>query len=179
MSTSAKKKPDYDPARQWGLKPEQQGSGATYVVSGHVISGAASQYIGESVGREAQAKAARKLAANSDKALQRLLSRDKEGTRALVSAREFAKRKTEAASVEKTKKGKGKAEAAKVRPKALKADAVVDVSDEEKPRKNAYSAELIKQLGFDPTAKDGRPGWDANIQNKVRGTGTCCSTDNG
>ena len=77
MSVSAKKKPAYDPARQWGLKPETSASSSsTYVVSGHVVSGSGADletlYIGENVGREAQAKAARKLAADSDKALQRL-----------------------------------------------------------------------------------------------------------
>ncbi|KAI0718404.1 hypothetical protein C8T65DRAFT_763318 [Cerioporus squamosus] len=176
MKTSAKKKPEYDPARQWGLKPETQASGATYVVSGHVISGAASQpmYIGETVGREAQAKAARKLAADSDKALQRLLSRDKEGTKALVSAREFAKRKAEAAKEEKGKKGKGKDKGkgkGKEKTEVVKNGDMSSKSeadgDEEQPRKNAYSAELIKQLGFDPTAKDGRAVKDANVQSKM------------
>ena len=103
---------------------------------------------------------------------------DRKGKRpAVESAR---KANSVAESEEKAAdKGKGKAKAAKVTPKALKANTVGDLSDEEKPRKNAYSAELIKQLGFDPTAKDGRTGWDANIQNKVRGTRSCCSTDNG
>ncbi len=171
MKTSAKKKAEYDPARQWGLKPETQASGATYVVSGHVVSGGASQsmFIGEHVGREAQAKAARKLAADTDKTLQRLLSRDREGTKALVSAREFAKRKAEEAKEEEAKKGKGKGKG-KVKAEPSKEGDISSKSErnEEVPRKNAYSAELIKQLGFDPTAKDGRTTKDANVQSKVR-----------
>ncbi|RPD65157.1 hypothetical protein L227DRAFT_590680 [Lentinus tigrinus ALCF2SS1-6] len=177
MTSSAKKKPAYDPARQWGLKPETQASSATYVVSGHVISGGESQsmYIGETVGREAQAKAARKLAADSDKALQRLLSRDREGTKALVSAREFAKRKAEAAkdqgkrgSKGKVKdKGKGKMDSDSKEPQTTKSGAAMGESGEPATKKNGYSAELIKQLGFDPSAKDGRPGRDANVQSKL------------
>ncbi|TFK91893.1 hypothetical protein K466DRAFT_628822 [Polyporus arcularius HHB13444] len=170
MKTSAKKKPDYDPARQWGLKPETQASGATYVVSGHVVSGGASQsmFIGEHVGREAQAKAARKLAADTDKTLQRLLSRDREGTKALVSAREFAKRKAEEAKEEEVKKGKGKGKGkAKAEPSKEGDISSKSERNEEVPRKNAYSAELIKQLGFDPTAKDGRTTKDANVQSKI------------
>ena len=65
-------------------------------------------YVGENVGRDAQAKAARKLAADSDKALQWLLSRDNEGTKALISAREFAKKQAEAMKVEGKQKGKEK-----------------------------------------------------------------------
>ena len=170
MSSSAKKKPAYDPARQWGLKPERSnaGVGATYVVSGHVVSGSASDpremYIGESVGREAQARAARKVAAKeADEALRRLLARDKAGTRALASAREFSKKKEEP----KGSKAKGKqrqdAEATARTTSAEKQEE----EEERKLRKNAYSAELIKQLGFDPTGKDGRPAKDAMVQNKV------------
>ena len=42
MSMHAKKKKaDYDPTRQWGLKPEAAsgGGGATYCVGGHVVAG--------------------------------------------------------------------------------------------------------------------------------------------
>ncbi|KAI0363154.1 hypothetical protein BV20DRAFT_1126452 [Pilatotrama ljubarskyi] len=163
MSTAAKKKSAYDPARQWGLKPENESSGATYVVQGHVISGADSRsmYVAESVGRDAQAKAARKLSAvDSEKALQKLLQRDKEGTRALVTAREFSERKAEES---KDGKRKQKAEAGEKR----KREDVLDGEEERKPRKNAYSAQLIKQLGFDPTAKDGRKVKDDAVKSKL------------
>ncbi|KAI0711612.1 hypothetical protein C8Q76DRAFT_623679 [Earliella scabrosa] len=183
MSVSAKKKPAYDPARQWGLKPETSASSSsTYVVSGHVISGSGADletmYIGENVGREAQAKAARKLAADSDKALQRLLARDKEGTKAVLSAREFAKRKAEEVKKEKgkgkegKKVGKSNASASTNASKSGKAkesklEPTAKQEDDSRMRKNAYSAELIKQLGFDPTAKDGRAPKDAEIQSKL------------
>lgn len=176
MSSSAKKKAAYDPSRQWGLKPEgsSSGNGATYVIGGHVVSGSSADprtmYIGENVGREAQAKAARKVASiESDKMLRQLLSRDKEGTRALASAREFSKRQAE------KEEGKGKSASAKVKGKQKNDrkgkkrvdEDNADSSEEGKPRKNAYSAELIRQLGFDPTGKDGRPAKDANVQTKV------------
>ncbi|KAI0746488.1 hypothetical protein C8Q80DRAFT_1219897 [Daedaleopsis nitida] len=181
MSTSAKKRPAYDPQRQWGLRPEGPSSDTTYVVSGHVISGSGldpkMMFLGESYGREAQAKAARKLAADSDRALKQLLSRDKEGTKALVTAREFAKRKADALGSEgKGKKAAGKAKSSKAAGKEkarAEADPAGDGEDPEaqqadsKPRKSAYSAQLIKQLGFDPTSKDGRAQKDANIQQKL------------
>ncbi len=189
MTATAKKKPVYDPARQWGLKPEGSSTapGATYVVSGHVISGSTADprnmYIGEQMGREAQAKAARKLAADSDKALQRLLARDKEGTKAVSSAREFMKRKAQEVKQEGKKAGKtkgktkgktnektkGKSESsASAVSSASEKDTESGEGDDSRPRKNAYSAELIKQLGFDPTAKDGRTNKDANAKSKVR-----------
>ena len=99
MSTHAKKakKAEYDPARQWGLKPEPDsggGGGATYFVEGHVVAGsndAKSLFVAETIGRDAQARASRKAASlETDRALQLLLKRDKEGTRALASARAAA-----------------------------------------------------------------------------------------
>ena len=180
MSSSAKRKSKYDPSRQWGLKPEGSTSsgGSTYVVGGHVVSGSSADpramFIGESVGREAQAKAARKLAAkDGDKVLQRLLSRDKEGARALASAREFAKRKERPEKGgPKSSKGKDKARDDVGSMEQLQAH--TDDAGEHKARKNVYSAELIKQLGFDPTSKDGKPSKDANVLNKVRSSLFCC-----
>ena len=130
-------------------------------------------YVNERMGRDAQARAARVVAAkDGDRQLQRLLARDKEGTRALASAREFAKRQAEEAEKEREKaaaksaKGKGR-EKGKGKRKAEEDEGRVV---EEKPlRKNAYSAELIKQLGFDPAGKDGRPTKDAGVQSKVSG----------
>ncbi|KAI9068995.1 hypothetical protein FKP32DRAFT_1560581 [Trametes sanguinea] len=162
MSSLPKKKAAYDPSRQWGLKPEREAEGATYVVQGHVVSGsdARSLYVAESVGRDAQAKAARKLSAvDQEKALQKLLARDKEGTKALMTAREFSKRKEEGLSKDSKGKKKQKADV----PQAKDPE-----SEDHKPsRKHGYSAQLIKQLGFDPTAKDGRKVKDENVQSKL------------
>ena len=162
MSSQPKKKPAYDPGRQWGLKPEREADGATYVVQGHVISGSGSDsrslYVAESVGRDAQAKAARKISAvDSEKALQKLLQRDKEGTKALVSAREFSKRNAEMV----VKNGSKRQKAEKAEQKPMEDDEV------HKPRRNAYSAQLIRQIGFDPTAKEGRKVKDTDVQSKV------------
>ena len=162
MSSQPKKKPTYDPARQWGLKPEREVDGATYVVQGHVISGSDSRslYVAESVGRDAQAKAARKISAvDSEKALQKLLQRDKEGTKALVSAREFSKRNAEVVAKDGSKKQRvEKAESQHI-----------EEEEVHRTRRNAYSAQLIRQIGFDPTAKDGRKVKDTDVQSKVRG----------
>ncbi|KAH9896607.1 hypothetical protein C8Q73DRAFT_686215 [Cubamyces lactineus] len=159
MSSQPKKKPAYDPARQWGLKPEREADGTTYVVQGHVISGSDSRslYVTESVGRDAQAKAARKISAvDSEKALQKLLQRDKEGTKALLSAREFSKRNAETVAKDGSK-----------RQKAEKAESKHTEEEMDKPRRNAYSAQLIRQIGFDPTAKEGRKVKDTDVQSKL------------
>lgn len=162
MSSSAAKakKKDYDPARQWGLKPEGQASGSTYIVSGHIVSGSDSRsmFIGENYGREAQAKAARKVAsADADKALKRLLSKDKKGGKASTPP-ESSKRRGRAEEVKLEVKGKGKAKA--------RADAS-ETSEDKQPHKKAYSAQMIKQLGFDPAAKDGKSVKDAEVQSRV------------
>ncbi|KAH9923896.1 uncharacterized protein B0H18DRAFT_1120236 [Fomitopsis serialis] len=170
MSSYAKrKKTDYDPAKQWGLKPERESNSATYVVSGHVISGSGDSktlFLSESMGRDAQAKASRKASTlEADRALQQLLKRDKAGSKAVATAREFAKKQTQKVKKEEKEKPGGKARVAKVSDTESESEA----SDEEnrKPHKNAYSAHLIKQLGFDPTAKDGRKTTDPQLQSKL------------
>ena len=159
MSSSAAKakKKDYDPARQWGLKPEGQASGSTYIVSGHIVSGSESKsmFIGENYGREAQAKAARKVAAaDGDKKLKRLLTKTKKDTKALPST---ADRRAAEVKLE----GKAKAKA-KAQPDAS------ETSEDKQPHRKTYSAQMIKQLGFDPGAKDGKTVKDAEVQSRVR-----------
>ncbi|KAI0929551.1 hypothetical protein AcV7_005381 [Taiwanofungus camphoratus] len=176
MSSGAKRKnPAYDPARQWGLRPSDHDSGAcaTYVVSGHIVSGnndSNSLFVSESMGRDAQAKASRKISTkDADRALQQLLKRDKEGSKALFSARQFSKRIANTAdkvnTVDRKNKAMGKSD-------GDLSDGASDTesSDDDKtknPRKNAYSAHLIRQLGFDPTAKDGRRPADTTVQSKL------------
>ncbi|KAJ7146150.1 hypothetical protein C8R44DRAFT_836988 [Mycena epipterygia] len=174
MSTSAvrKRKPDYDPRRKWGLKPlDADSGGATYLVSGHIISGGAgvadlrdSMYIGESMGREGQAKASRKLAARDDdeRVLKALLGRDTEGMKPVMKAREVGlaeKAEQEAAKGDK-RKGKKKADAGDG-PTASK-----DVAPKAAPTKNAYSAQVMKQLGFDPTLKGGHRRHEDSVTKK-------------
>lgn len=175
MSAVAKKrKPAFDPARQWGLKPaDDSGGHATYVVSGHIVSGSndsKSLFVSEAMGREAQAKASRKISAkDADLALQKLLKRDKEGTRALMTARAYGKQmavKTDK-SGDSRKKGKRKLQnLSDASDGERNADEVND-DDEKRPRKNVYSAQLIRQLGFDPTVKDGKRSADVKVQSKV------------
>jgi len=176
-STSGpRRKPAYDPSRQWGLKPpeaREPGSSATYVISGHTVNGpgsdSSSMYVAESMGREGQAKAKRKLAGkDADRALKTLLERDKEGMKAVVAARTFAMQENHeqgnSAKREKTIKGKG---VAKAQDKDCE-DESARIS-ESATSKHSYSAEVIKQLGFDPAVRAGhrRPG-DSAIQKKVR-----------
>ncbi|OJA13974.1 hypothetical protein AZE42_03602 [Rhizopogon vesiculosus] len=161
-SSSKKRKPEYDPQRQWGLQPSvasgSRGGDATYVVSGHVVSGsnrdASSLFVAETMGREGQARAKRKLVQDADRELKGLLERDKEGMRAVAKAREIgamtAKRASGAAKDKPSAKGKQK---------ARDMDDVSEPDDTKSstaPQTMAYSADIIKKLGFDPAAKTGQ-----------------------
>jgi minichromosome maintenance protein 10 len=107
-------------------------------------------YVGETIGREAQAKASRISAKDADRTLKALLERDKEGTRALLKARQASGRKDNTKEID---------------PSSSKRQSDHDLSGSEEeeedslgphpPRKNAYSADVIKKLGFDPTSKAG------------------------
>ncbi|KAI9463471.1 hypothetical protein HD554DRAFT_1315864 [Boletus coccyginus] len=172
MTTSTtrkhKHKPEYEPSRQWGLQPEPAAGSSVYIVSGHVIGGAAGDvFAAEKLGRDAQEKAKRRLGKDADKELKTLLDRDKEGMRAVTKAREVAAKMLKAS--EGGGKGKGK-KADKGKGKAVEADE----SESEEPTlasasaKPAYSASVIKHLGFDPAAKVGRKrAEDLTIQKKV------------
>lgn len=167
LGGSSKKKQAYDPARQWGLKPEDSSLGSTYVFSGHVISGSAgdsrSMYVGETIGREAQAKASRISAKDADRTLKALLEKDKEGTRALIKARNASGRKD---TSKDTNSSSSKRES-----DPLPGDSEDEESSSQShpQRKNAYSADVIRKLGFDPTSKAGRQNKHevAELQRKV------------
>ena len=62
---STKRKNEYDPARKWGLRPTLEPDSSTYIVSGHIVgtSSSSSLFANESMGREGQAKARRKMEA--------------------------------------------------------------------------------------------------------------------
>lgn len=183
-SNKPARKPAYDPARQWGLKPEPVAGASTYVISGHVVGGAAgSIFVAETMGREGQAKAKRKFDRDADRELKALLERDKEGMRAVVRAREVAKEMKEKSGKQPKSRTKGKDKAIDrdkgKEPKKSKAKEDTDSSsgsdlEIEPPvatnaQKNAYSANIIKQLGFDPTVKTGHKRVDdIDIDNKVR-----------
>ena len=120
-------------------------------------------YIGETIGREAQAKASRISAKDADLTLKALLEKDKEGTRALIKARQASSRKDGA---------KGTNSSSTQR----KSDPLLGDSEEEEvsshshlPGKNAYSADVIRKLGFDPTYKAGKKSKHevAELQKKV------------
>lgn len=175
MSSAPKRKPAYDPVRQWGLKPEPLTTGAdstTYVVSGHVIGSSTgdsrSLHVAETMGREGQAKAKRKFGRDADRELKILLERDKEGMKAVVRAREVAKMMDE----KEGGRGRGKGKEIKKRHKrnegAKRSERTCSEEQEDSDlnmaedhttankQKNAYSAQIIKQLGFDPTMKPGQ-----------------------
>ncbi|KAF7977888.1 hypothetical protein HWV62_2434 [Athelia sp. TMB] len=183
-SNKPARKPAYDPARQWGLKPEPVAGTSTYVISGHVVGGTTgSIYVAETMGREGQAKAKRKLDRDADRELKALLERDKEGMRAVVRAREVAKEMEEKSGKQPKGRTKGKDKAVNrdkgKEPKKSKAKEDTDSSsgsdlEIEPPvatnaQKNAYSASIIKQLGFDPTVKTGHKRIDdIDIDNKMK-----------
>ena len=173
-SSLKKRKPDYDPQRQWGLQPSEasaRGGDATYVVSGHVVSGsnrdASSLFVAETMGREGQARAKRKLAQDANRELKVLLQRDKEGMRAVAKAREIG-----SMTVKRASSGAKDKSSAKGKQKARDTDDVSESDDtkiSEAPQtKLAYSAEIIKKLGFDPAVKIGQTrGAQSAVQDKV------------
>ncbi|KAF8154202.1 hypothetical protein B0H34DRAFT_80664 [Crassisporium funariophilum] len=184
-SSSSKRKAAFDPSRQWGLKPEDgsTGDGATYVISGHVVSGTSSDprtmYVSETIGREGQARAQRKAGGKdaADKALKKLLERDKEGMRAVMRAREVGDEgdeqgKGKGKSKDKSKGGRGKKDVRSGKAKGKKdsdfEDEEEDTGGEEMKAKSSYSAGIIKSLGFDPSFKAGQRRLENNnVQNKL------------
>ena len=174
MTAAPKRKPAFDPARQWGLRPEpdRDAARATYVMSGHIVSDGAdvkSMFVDENLGRNAQAKAARKsLAKDADLALQKLLKRDKEGAKAVAAAREHAKKLAEQQAC-----GKGAAVQRKTKPKdaAGNTERGALTNDDDQASvdggKSVYSVNLIRTLGFDPTGKDGKKVTTKDVKKKV------------
>jgi minichromosome maintenance protein 10 len=89
MTTTAKKQrgpKDYDPSRQWGLRPTSSGTTtvggeAMYIIGGHVASSSGALAPGraaETIGREGQARAKRRAEEReSESALKELLSRER------------------------------------------------------------------------------------------------------
>jgi len=179
-SGSQKRKAAYDPQRKWGLQPAkgsvgspsssqlEGGEGPTYVVAGHIVAGGAAgkhdMFLKEKLGREAQARAARRTnSRDTDVALKRLLARDKEGMRAVQEARKFAM-KAKAREKQRTANGKdvgkeveegntGDSYSESSGNDDEEDDALADRARSTKTAKNAYSARVIKELGFDPTVK--------------------------
>lgn len=177
LTTSAKYKAkhSYDPAKLWGLQPEERQS-STYVISGHVVSGTSNDprtlQMSENIGREGQAKAKRKLNRDADFQLKKLLERDKNGMQVVISAREAAKKMAAEGAQTASSSSKGKA---KERPKGVQDSSVEGESEDDlvvdRPAKTSkgYSAGVIKSLGFDPSLKGGQQKVDSSkLQNKVR-----------
>lgn len=171
-SSQKRKVAAYDPQRKWGLAPGDDSAtpsstveGATYVVAGHIVAaGKRDLFVNETVGREAQARAARKTRSRDvDKALKRLLARDKEGMKAVQEARAFAKKiqgQQNTAAKTSGKEGPSGMKRKQKEDSVSDADSGTEEEDEsdgasttDKPAKNAYSADVIKQLGFDPTRR--------------------------
>jgi minichromosome maintenance protein 10 len=165
MGGPQKRKGSYDPQRKWGLSPADGSAapssaaieGATYVVEGHIVAGGKRDlFLNETVGREAQARAARLAGSrDADMALKKLLARDKEGMKAVQVARRFAKtaRAKQIADGHEKRKDKGDVDECGSEEEGESDD---DELSNDKPTKNAYSAQVIKRLGFDPTLKSSR-----------------------
>ncbi|EEB94496.1 hypothetical protein MPER_06679, partial [Moniliophthora perniciosa FA553] len=106
----AKRKSDYDSKRQWGLQPNSQQdqlseAGATYVFSGHIIKGSSNDP--ERFSREKLTRDQKKLASlESERALEKLLKRDKDGMQPVMKARQ-ALGATNKREREETKRKKG------------------------------------------------------------------------
>lgn len=174
-SSSKKRKADYDPQRQWGLKPSEasgsRGDNTTYVVSGHVVSGSnrdvSSMFVAENMGREGQARAKRKLMQDADRELKGLLERDQEGMRAVAKAREIGAMRAKRTSDSAKDKSSKQKQAARDLDGISESD-YAETSNVPQT-KLAYSADIIKKLGFDPAAKTGQKrAVQSSVQDKVR-----------
>jgi len=124
-------------------------------------------FLNENVGREAQARAVRKAGSRDvDKTLKRLLARDKEGMKAVQEARAFAKKmkgQQNTAAKPSGKEGLSGRKRKQNEDDVSEAESGTEEEDEsdgalttDKPTKNAYSAQVIQQLGFDPTRKSAK-----------------------
>lgn len=133
-----KRKNRYDPLHQWGLKPEEPARGSTYMVSGHIVSGSdadpRNMFIGETIGREGQARAQRKNVGDVDRVLISLLERDQEGMKTVMLARAASDAKVKALD-------------------KVGLQGVVSRDAERLSGKNIRTAQVVKQLGFDSTQK--------------------------
>ncbi len=137
MSTSAarrgkRREAEFDPDKQWGLLPTGPSTGgSTYVLSGHVVSSSqADIFVGERMGREAQARAQRKATGQEvDKVLKKLMGKDKDGMRSVLRARE--------AGVKEKKKPK---------------EDETTTEDAKLRKHQGYSTSVIKGIGFDPAS---------------------------
>lgn len=193
MSTTAvKRNPDYDPMRKYGLLPDPSkpsmtdGGDATYVVSGHVVSSGkatSGMFLGENVGREAQSKAQRQAKDRAtEKSLQKLLERDREGMTVVQKARDAAKKireeKGKGKEGKSDKKGGRKGKSVREEKESGKRknrdgddteDGLgLDCEAKGPSQKNAYSAEVIRRLGFDPTLKPGQRREESDMSSQVR-----------
>jgi minichromosome maintenance protein 10 len=166
VAAKAKRKNDYDPKRQWGLQPNSQQDqsedvGSTYVFSGHIIKGSSNDP--DRFSRERQTREQKKLAAlESERALEKLLKRDKEGMQSVMKARQVL-------GGTKRKKESGKEE-------LNSADTPVNDAEEldeehvHKKRKSLSAFQVMKLTGFDPiSAKHGEPRQATeDVKKKVR-----------
>ncbi|KAK7446991.1 hypothetical protein VKT23_014204 [Stygiomarasmius scandens] len=144
-----------------------------------------SQEVMENYGRESQAKAQRmEKKREEEKALKALLQRDKEGMEAVIRARQEAERRKQRErekEKEKEKKAKAKTktkDGAKrtrdededdgdLKSKGKRKADMVDLDEDDddipssssvpKKKHKAYSADVIKHLGFDPTMVKSKP----------------------
>lgn len=153
MTSTAKaaKSKSFDPDKKWGLLPaasssrpsDANGSGGattTYMFSGHVIK-SGPEYLNETFGRGRGEREERKRRQEEEVVLAKLLTKDGRSTGALaVEKARLAMKKDKGKAVDK---GAG-AEVGSA------ADPKVEVK-----RSTAFSAQTMKKLGFDPTAKAG------------------------
>jgi len=161
MTTTAKaRKNNFDPDRKWGLLPDESkgnrndraGEGSTYVISGHIVSSSRPEYVEEKIGRErAERTKRRREEQENEKLLNSLLGREGGG----------GDRNAAAGAVRKAREVM----------KTLRDDKESNTSKEKKDavssKKYGFSAETIKTLGFDPTARTSRPNKVADAQSKV------------
>jgi len=152
---------DFDPSSKWGLipsstskNPRSDGSGATYVMSGNVVSSTDLLHVSKKKEKQERARNQRtkeEREKRDEELLKQLLRADSgtSGARNVMGARDYLKRGT----VGKDVKGKGKASQQDIE---LDEEEMKEEARKDKLKKGAFSVEMIKRIGFDPTLRPGQ-----------------------
>lgn len=148
----------FDPVKKTGLLPSStkgpraDGGGATYVMSGSVMSPRDAPYVSQNKKKAAEAKEKRTREAREAKdeeMLKKLLQNDNAtaGAKNVQTARDYVRKQQKKAE----NKGKEKADESDDEDEEKKKEA----EERERKKKAVYKPDMLKKLGFDPTMRPG------------------------
>ncbi|KAG8900694.1 hypothetical protein FRB99_005810 [Tulasnella sp. 403] len=160
-------KTKFDANKKQGLLPStsrarSDGAGSSYILSGHIVSTADSEYISERRQREIddKLKKSKELSEKKDEELLRKLLNNDNGTvgaKAVEAARKYVRHATkeEMRKGNTSEKGAGKHSTSRSDDDELDEDALKGAERRDKLKRAAYKPDTMKKLGFDPTMRPG------------------------